>query len=189
MAESLDKLNMAENLECRRMLDSQTDSKDDSETVLYSNQVIKINRKGKEQTRMLLITNKAVYNCKPKRVTKVQRKIPITELASVTISTVSGEFVLHVPREYDYRYKTNDNEDIAKVLKRGYGMISKGKTLPVQTLENEKLFYQTVTKSQAKEMTMEEREKRLLSIREMMYKGMPRQEDDDEEKHEGNVVN
>merc|ERR1719289_168976 len=180
---------MAEDRDCRRMLDSQQDSKDNSETVLYSNQMIKINRKGKEQTRTLLITNKAVYSCKPKSISKVQRRIALSEIGSVTLSTTSGEFVLHVPREYDYRYKSNDNEDIAKVLKRGYGIISKGKTLPVQVLLKEKLFYQTVTKSQAKEMTMEERERRLLNIREMMYKGMPRQEDDDEEKHEGNVVN
>jgi len=180
---------MSDDPECQRMLEIQGDNKPDKETVLYSNQMIKINRKGKEQRRTLLITNKAVYSCKPKNISKVQRRIPLLQLASITLSTTSGEFVLHIPREYDYRYKSNDNEDVAKVLKRGYGMINKGKTLPVQKLEKEELFYQTVTKSQAKEMTMEEREKRLLNIREMMYKGMPRQDDDDEEKHEGNVVN
>jgi len=189
MAESFDKLHMSDDPECQRMLEIQGDNKPDKETVLYSNNMIKINRKEKEQTRTLLITNKAVYSCKPKSISKVQRRIALSEIGSVTLSTTSGEFVLHVPREYDYRYKSNDNEDIAKVLKRGYGIISKGKTLPVQMLVKEKLFYQTVTKSQAKEMTMEERERRLLNIREMMYKGMPRQEDDDEEKHEGDVVN
>jgi len=68
-------------------------------------------------------------------------------------------------------------------------MINKGKTLPVQKVDTEKLFYQTVTKLQAKVMTIEEREKRLLESREVMYKGIPRQDDDDEEKHEGQVTN
>jgi len=189
MAESLDKLNMAEDRECRRMLDLQTENKDNSETVLYSNQVIKINRRGKEQTRTLLITNKAVYNCKPKSVTKVQRKIPLTELASVTLSTVSGEFVLHVPREYDYRYKSNDCRNIAKALKLSYAKMIKGKVLPVQEVDDEELLNQTVTKVQVRHMSHEEREKRMRQQQEIMNKGMPSHEDDDEEKHEGKVVN
>jgi len=186
----LDKLRMEDNPECRRMLDSQTDRKDDEETVLYSNQMIKINRKGKEQTRTLLITDKAVYSCKPKSVTKVQRKIPLLEIASITLSTISGEFVLHIPREYDYRFKSNDKENVAKALKNGFAKISNGKVLPVQSIEEEELLSQTVTKVQMRDMTSEERENRILKFRETMEKGMPRQAtDDNEEKHEGNVVN
>lgn len=185
----LDKLRMEDNPACRRMLDSQTDRKDDEETVLYSNQMIKINRKGKEQMRTLLITDKAVYCCKPKSVTKVQRKIPLTEIASITLSTISGEFVLHIPREYDYRFKSNDKVNVAKALKSGFAKISNGKILPVQQIEEKELLNQTVTKIQVRDMTVEERGKRVMKFRETMEKGMPSEEDDDEEKHEGNVVN
>lgn len=179
---------MNDDPECQRMLAVQGDNKPDKEIVLYSNQMIKINRKSKEQTRTLLITNKAVYSCKPKNISRVQRRISLLKIASVTLSTISGEFVLHVPREYDYRYKSNDSESVAKVLKRAFGMLNKGKVLPVQSVDKGELVCQTVTKLQAKEMTLEEREKRLLEIREVMIKGMPVQ-DDDEEKHGGRVVN
>jgi len=189
MTDSLDKLHMGDDPECRKMLDSQTDGKDDDETVLYSNLMIKINRKGKEQTRILLITNKAVYSCKPKNVAKVQRKIPLMEIASITLSTISGEFVLHVPREYDYRYKSKDNKNVAKALKDGFAKLTNGKILPVQQIDKSELLSQTVTKVQARDMTSEERETRIMKFRELMEKGMPRTEDDDEEKHEGDVVN
>lgn len=189
MAESFDKLHMSEDPECLRMLEVNGVNKPDKERIIYSNQMIKINRKGKEQTRTMLITNKAVYNCKPKNVSSVQRRIALTEIASVTVSTVSGEFVLHIPREYDYRFKSKDNQSVAKVLKSAFSAIEKERTLPVQQVDIDELSNRTVTKSLAKEMTVEEREKRLLDLREVMDKGMPLQADDTEEKHEGNVVN
>jgi len=105
------------------------------------------------------------------------------------LSTVSGEFVLHVPREYDYRYKSSDNKNVAKALKLGFSRMKSTKTLPVQEVDKEELLSQTVTKVQAKLMTLEQREKRFLLNRAMMDKGMPRQDDDDEEKHVGKVVN
>jgi len=190
MTDTLDKLHMRHDAECRRMLDSQTDRKDDDdEIVLYSNQMIKINRRGKEQTRTLLVTNKAVYSCMPKNVAKVRRKIPLLEIASITLSTVSGEFVLHIPREYDYRFKSNDNKNVAKAVKDGFAKLTDGKILPVQQIDKGNLLNQAVTKVQVKNMTVDERETRIMKFREMMEKGMPRQEDDDEEKHEGDVVN
>merc|ERR550534_3472807 len=102
------------------MIEQMSDEKSHDETVEFSNQLIKINRKGKEQTRTLLITSKAVYNCLPNKVTKCKRKIPIKDIASMTISTVSDEFVLHVPSDYDYRYKSSDKENVGKVLKKSF---------------------------------------------------------------------
>jgi len=188
MAESYDRLQMKDNPDCQRMLECFGNNKSNKETVVYSNQMIKINHRGKSQSRLLLITNRAVYSCKPKNVSKCQRRIEIQEIASVTLSTVSGEFVLHVPREYDYRFKSEDNQNVAKVLKQSFGMLDKGRTLPVQQVDKEKLLSQTVTKSQAKEMTLQQREKRLLNLREIMDRGMP-MEADDEEKDGGKVVN
>jgi len=179
---------MKANAECIRMLETIGNNKPNKEVVVYSNQMIKINHRGKSQMRLLLITDKAVYSCKPKNVSKCQRRIEIPEIASVTLSTVSGEFVLHVPREYDYRFKSEDCQNVANALKQSFGMIDKGKTLPVQQVAKEELLSQTVTKSQAKEMTLEEREKRLLDARAVMDKGLPT-DADDEEKDGGKAVN
>lgn len=73
------------------------------ETVVFSDFVIKINRKEKEQTRVILLTNKAVYNLLPSAYGKCKRRIAIESIASITVSSISDEFVLHVPEEYDYR--------------------------------------------------------------------------------------
>lgn len=73
------------------------------EQVVFSDFVIKINRKDKEQTRVILLTNKAVYNLLPSAYGKCKRRIALETIASITASSISDEFVLHVPEEYDYR--------------------------------------------------------------------------------------
>ena len=76
------------------------------EQIVFSDLVTKINRREKEQTRAILITTKAVYNLMPHNYSKCKRRIPITLLSSITVSQQSDEFVLHIPDEYDYRFKS-----------------------------------------------------------------------------------
>lgn len=64
-----------------------------------------INRRAKEQNRVLVITDKALYNCMPNDPAKCKRRIAIEKL-SVSESTKSEQFVVHVPEEYDYHYKS-----------------------------------------------------------------------------------
>jgi len=184
---SLDRLKMKDNPDCIKMLEQEGEEKS-GEEVRYSNHLTKINRKGKEQTRILLITNKAVYNLKPKSVSKSQRRIAIADIASVTISTVSDEFVLHVPTDYDYRFKSDDKDNVAKVLKESFAEIYKSKTLPVQRVDTKELWNQTVTKLQAKAMTQKDREDRLIKFRKLMDEGLPMEKGDDE-KDSGAVQN
>ena len=66
------------------------------EKILFTDFVMKINRKGKQQQRTLLITDKAVYNLKDK---KMKRRIDIQSITAITASQVSDEFVLHMPEE------------------------------------------------------------------------------------------
>jgi serum/glucocorticoid-regulated kinase 2 len=88
------------------------------ENVVFSDFVLKINRKGKTQERAILITNKAVYNLKVKNYGSCQRRIPMANIEAVSTSTISDEFVLHVPSEYDYRYKSIQKEKIVIALKQ-----------------------------------------------------------------------
>lgn len=55
---------------------------------------------------MMLVTNKGVYNLLPNNYGKCKRRIAIENIASITASQISDEFVLHVPEEYDYRFKS-----------------------------------------------------------------------------------
>ena len=86
------------------------------ETVVFSDFVVKINRKEKEQTRVILLTNKAVYNLLPSAYGKCKRRIAIESIASITASSISDEFVLHVPEEYDYRFKSAKKDKVCELL-------------------------------------------------------------------------
>jgi hypothetical protein len=71
--------------------------------ILFSDIVIKINRKGRPQDRVFLVTTAGIYNLSPTQPRTCKRRIDLRAVAGVTVSGVSNEFVLHVPAEYDYR--------------------------------------------------------------------------------------
>mmetsp|Transcript_32937 Transcript_32937/g.53283 ORF Transcript_32937/g.53283 Transcript_32937/m.53283 type:complete len:531 (+) Transcript_32937:127-1719(+) len=85
------------------------------EELILSEIVTKINRKNKEQQRVMVITNKAIYNLIRDKYT-CKRRIPIQAVGLITESTSSDEFVLHVPSEYDYRYKSGKKRVIIDLL-------------------------------------------------------------------------
>eukprot|EP00471_Norrisiella_sphaerica_P012436 CAMPEP_0184502596 /NCGR_PEP_ID=MMETSP0113_2-20130426/50823_1 /TAXON_ID=91329 /ORGANISM="Norrisiella sphaerica, Strain BC52" /LENGTH=249 /DNA_ID=CAMNT_0026891855 /DNA_START=88 /DNA_END=834 /DNA_ORIENTATION=+ len=95
----------------------------ENEKLLLSSVVIKINRKEKEQHRLIIITNKAIYNLKRNKYT-FRRRIPIQALGSITESTSSDEFVLHVPEEYDYRYKSDKKRAINDLIVKAFKKIN-----------------------------------------------------------------
>ena len=57
-----------------------------------------------------MITQKAIYNITQKKTSwKINRSIPIQKVEAVTISQTdlaskSNELIIHVEKEYDYRY-------------------------------------------------------------------------------------
>jgi hypothetical protein len=75
------------------------------ETTVFSDKVFKFNSYGWKQERNMVITNKNLYNIKKRTI---KRKILIANIKAITVSTneQSKEFVIHVPKEYDYRYTT-----------------------------------------------------------------------------------
>lgn len=50
-----------------------------------------------------------MYNLSGKQI---KRKIALSKVYAVTVSRTGPDFVLHVPEEYDYRYKTPEHRDI-----------------------------------------------------------------------------
>lgn len=81
----------------------------------FSTLVTKINDQNKKQERVILITNKNLYNIKLVSPLNnilvkifnsaiIRRKININKIIGVTISRVGFEFVIHVENEYDYRF-------------------------------------------------------------------------------------
>lgn len=114
--EKMDHLCLAGNSAVQKMLQKEGQNSPLPESIVFSDFVIKINRKDKEQTRVLLLTSKAIYNLLPSAYGKCKRRISIESIASITASAISDEFVLHVPEEYDYRFKSAKKDKICDLI-------------------------------------------------------------------------
>jgi len=143
MLSTYDKLKLADNPKCIKMLRKYGEEK---EIVHYSNNVAKINSKGRKQTRTMVITNKAVYNLVPNKLTNCKRRIPLKEIMQVTLSSCSNDFILHIPREYDYYYKSDDKDNMLKVLKDSYRKLL-GSALSSNCLDENSLKKMVKTKT------------------------------------------
>ena len=77
----------------------------------------------------MLITNKAVYNMvtAPESTSVwvksffsdtavVKRRISVENIKAISMSTMSNEFVLHIPSEYDYRFKSKDRVSLIHLI-------------------------------------------------------------------------
>ena len=88
------------------------------EEVFFSALIYKYNDKGRRQKRSFVLTSQAIYNFAKK---KLKRRIAYNVLESISISTMSSEFVLHVKNSNDYRlrsfeYKNIIIENILRIL-------------------------------------------------------------------------
>jgi serum/glucocorticoid-regulated kinase 2 len=145
------------------------------ESVVFSEFVVKINRKEKEQTRVMLITDKGIYNLLPNNYSKCKRRIDIEKLAAISVSHVSDEFVLHVPDEYDYRFKSAKKDKIAdlvaglyKKLRENHKSSQAPKRIHIQYVNDADLKSLTLTKQMARIQTREDilRRKQALAAEE-----------------------
>lgn len=89
------------------------------ETLYWSGELLKINKVGKRQVRQFLITSDRFINLGHSNeyimnlFTKyIKRSIKIALIEAITYSTLSNNFVLHVPAEYDYHLCSADRDDV-----------------------------------------------------------------------------
>ena len=97
----------------------------ESEQVLFSGLVQKINKYKVSQERILVVTNKYLYNIVPKDTmvssiaqffspnSALRRKISTGKISEITVSIhpLSEQFIVHVEGEYDYRYSGAGKRD------------------------------------------------------------------------------
>ncbi len=125
----------------------------ETELIILSSMVTKINRKGKNQERLLIITNKAIYNIKPNKLGAAKRRIPWKSLVAISTSTTSNEFVLHCPGEYDYRFLSNGlsgdkqvpRDTIIECISKTHCRMMKANSLTVIVTSSENLERKTMT--------------------------------------------
>ena len=102
---------------------SKKDSEPSVESIQFSDEVIKINRKQKKQSRVLLLTNRAVYNFEKGSYKSPKRRINIKDLCGCILSRCSDELVLQVEDSYDYRYEIHRRSDFLEMLSRAYDRV------------------------------------------------------------------
>ena len=88
------------------------------EDIQFSDKVNKINKNGWKQGRILLLTNKAIYNLKK---TQLKRRIDYKTVMGITLSSVSDEFVIHCEDiDYDYHYISPKKKMIVEIISKNY---------------------------------------------------------------------
>ena len=118
-----------------------------SEDIMYTGNVIKINKTEEEQN-IIILTNEKLYNLRPKKILK--SKIPILTISGITTSSQSDEFIIHYSTELenDYHYKSEKKRKIIQIISMLYyslhykkiklSLINESNLLNYVTLKNEK---------------------------------------------------
>jgi len=146
---SFDHLKLASDKKALKALSSNSAGND---TIIFSVKLLKINRKGKAQNRVLLITNRHILNLMPDNYSKCNRCMQIGQLHHITTSSSNQEFAIHLADEYDYRFKSSLWEQAVQVLKHAFTNVT-GSELPVTDMANvDALAQQVMTKVAVKQM-------------------------------------
>jgi hypothetical protein len=120
------------------------------EKLLFSAEVVKINRKEKHQRRALILTDVALYNFSfsffGSVFSNLKRRIAHTDLGGIVLSRTSDECVVRVINDYDYRYIIERRSEVVEVLSKCYQALSGGKPLAVAFSQETDLGCETKTK-------------------------------------------
>ncbi|KAG6557457.1 hypothetical protein Mapa_000730 [Marchantia paleacea] len=101
--------------------------------VVYAENVVKLNRKGKVARRILLITDVALYTLDT-QFYSLKRRIPLASIGKLCLSECSDNFfAVIVPSEYDTLFASARKTEIVTVLVDAVKKLSsQGETLPVE---------------------------------------------------------
>ena len=113
-----------------------------NEKIIFSDVVKKINRKGSQQKRILMIATRAIYNLENN---KCNRRIEVQDIGKIISSRSSDQFILHIPKEYDYHYASGRSKEIVSILEKVHHVYV-GQNLAVETLDDQDLTKYVLTK-------------------------------------------
>jgi tRNA A-37 threonylcarbamoyl transferase component Bud32 len=149
---------------------------DEGEIVMYSDKCHKINSMGLKQERFLVLTTHHIYNFKRRAM---RRKIKIIDVSAVILSKKNEhEFVLHVPKEYDYRFLVESRKDFVEILQLRFANLDNENTLKIYLVsENLKNYTTTLNDKKYGLYKLPEESNRL---REIEVAGSKQMEEDKE---------
>jgi len=116
---------------------------------------------------------------KPNSYSSCQRRVNLSLVVGVTSSRGTGEFVIHVPDEYDYRYSSPAKADLLRVLADVYNALpGKADANLVHISHLDGLAGVTFTKDQSKLSSREYRQK----LKDELLQRSAKQDKDEEER-------
>lgn len=123
-----DKLHIQENDVYEDLLNT------NDEPVMYSDKWSKINAHGQAAERDLILTTKHIYNLSG---TRIRRKIVITDIRAIIKTSFDNQFVLHMPKDYDYRFDTKSRDEFVKLLQLRFANLNPVDTLKIFIIDDE----------------------------------------------------
>jgi len=112
----------------------------DKEATAFTDQVLVLNRRGKPERRDLVVTDQAVYFAMRRKksnqvVYQLQRRIPLGEISSLSLSTLQDNFVVLHHQQYDMVFENNRKTEIVALIMENY-KLTNGRDLPVNFNDN-----------------------------------------------------
>ena len=124
-----------------------------------------------------MFVHRALYNCKLKKISasSCQRRIHYDLIESISVSSITEEFIIHIPQEYDYRFKSYHKHLITTKLKqlcnqvrpRGEDGEPERKVI-IHKIKWDDMGIITCTKEQARKVSADERRERLNTYHSLM---------------------
>jgi len=115
---------------------------DKSEKVVFSDHVIKINRKGAQQKRVLMLTNRNLYNINKgmffEKLTCSKGAMGLSKIKKVTLCTETKQSIIHVVdgyTGYDYHYFSDRCEEVSELLLELFSGVCSHRKLAVNKLQ------------------------------------------------------
>ena len=116
---------------------------EEDEVIMYSDKHQKVNKLGRKQEKILVLTTTNIYILKKK---KVYRKIKIVNVGAVILSSKNDtDFVVHIPKEYDSKFRVDSRKEFVDLLQLRFANLDKENTLKIYAvLENLKMYTTTI---------------------------------------------
>lgn len=114
--------------------------------------MVKVNRKGKNQNRVLLITSRHLLNLMPDNYSKCNRCMQVGSLHHVTKVQNGQEFVVHFTDEYDYRFRSPYCQQAVSSMATAYQNLTGNELSVVDVNDVDGLAAQVMTKVAVKKV-------------------------------------
>jgi len=111
------------------------------ENSVFSDQIVKLNRRNKPERRDFIMTDQAFYVVmraikNQQSYYKVSRRTALADIGSVSLSTLCDNYiVLHIPKEYDHLMETPNKTEFLTLLVEKFEILT-GRKLPINFQDN-----------------------------------------------------